>query len=1179
MPRITSRGNFQGLDTRPGAVDSSLNTAAAMDNIVLRDKDILKRKGHQKIHDDAIRCASVLWDDTSESSIRIGDFEFVNLTSAGGWSFEFAVRFETLPSAGVRLFLNGPLNAQVASTGIISVGSDTGGGAVFLASATALTVDTDHYISVTYDPAGAGTLILYINGVSDATDAAYGTPNTPTTIDQFVGSAPAGTALGDLRICDFRVWDDTRTPTEVALWDSRQLTDAEILNADLEHYWKMDEGTGDTAADSGSLNITMNVCYNPFANPLVPGSNGALRVFDVEKAPIAENEQRTSPPAGWQNWRNGDNITHEFFIKFDEVPTDSVAIAWQYAIMPCGSATTTTAGMVFSIESVLLSTLYKFRLDYFHPTIPGEDRTVTVDVPGGLVLGQVYRITCQAEFTGGTRTIRLFSDGVLLGALGAAATTPAGIAPNTGMIVALDKVTAVPSLASDRIDYTVDDIRTWGTVFRTTPEILDVGEHALYDTDLDDLDLAAYWPLDERVGRSKLALFAKPFTDFNTVFWANRPDAQYFGTGCPIWSFGLVTCYDPCDRGEHNFIGSSAGLNEVIVHGVGASYKVNETTRLLEVLGPFSPQGDQLVTSINFSKADGRSYFADGESFPWRYDGTTLFRAGIAAPGVAPSQVGVGGGVGWPAGDYKAGYTYVGKSPDGIEYESAMSPLVEFTIATVLSIDFASIVNPTDPQVDSVQIYITKKDGEILFKAERFPTPLASGLATVTNLEVDLSFPEKLNRDAPSRFAFMLERDGRMIWSGDPESPRLYFFSEVGFPEYVGILSSREHTEDITGLALGVNNELYVWGKTSRQVLFGPIENKFNKAKPYYGGCLSHHSLELVPPGWIHGMGPDGPFRSSANIYVPIDEFTASGRIVGSIRDKLNIDDDKDQWDNATTCYDPDKKILFFAIPKDTAREESEIIPLQVDLSAWTEWGDWFCSGVCTLRKTVAGFVEMLGSAIEGFVCRLDDDAEGSEKDGLADADAHEFTISSFIAAEASVTLTATPTSTGDGVKGLTVWVLADDFATTKFRTFAGIVKYQDTAKLFLDLTSAEMTTIFTGATTIHLGVFRSLYETKRLDARTITNRKKLFRWLDMEVEQTSSTANMKIQYAGLDDSFSDFDSSDADLLSDMSESRDIREDIQIGTQRLATRLGTVDPVPMRIASFSVEYEQQGPSG
>jgi len=1170
MPTQRSRRNWAGTDSRKGAVDNILNSASSMRDVVLRNKAIEKRLGHQKMHTDAIKCSSVLFDTTTTQPILADSTQLFDFTSLRGWTIEFSFSISEIPTSASRTILKGPFDVRITTGALLRV--DVG---VFanLDSATTIVIDTDYYASITYDPAGAGTLTMYLDGVSDAVDAAYGKPVNPSpTTDMEIGSIVAGAEVGELRVSELRMWDDLRTSGEVAGADGRQLTAEEIAaDVELKHYWQFGEGGGDTADDLGVTDYDLPVCYDALVDGIIDGSNGALRIKNIEKT-FASNDQNAG--GDWSPWMNGDDVLWDFFVKFDSYPVTTDA--WEYMFQPCGAATSSTDGMFMSLNSAGATTVVDLDLIFEHAT---EGVTIS-KAAFDPVLGQTYRLSARSSIVAAVRTTTLFIDGVaIVSSAGIPVVAVAG-STSSGIVSALVKTTS-PTTVDGTIDYTVDDIRTWSDstgagVAKTDAFVAALGEHTLYDTDYSDIDFAANWKMESLFGRSGASLPSSPLATFSSTIWAIRPDAQFFGTGCALWSSGTVTCASPCIRGIHGYEGPVGGVNEALETGAGATYKINQTTNLLERLGPFSPQGTGAVAFTNYSGGGDRSYFADGGSLPWRYDGDNLYQAGIAPPPIAMILLSTTGvGAEWPIGDYKMGYTYIGKAPDGIEYESAMSPLMEHTLAgTVTELNLGFLNDSADPQVDSVQIYSTKADGQVLFKAQRFATPggISGGLATITTTEADLLVQEEPNHQQPLNFKYMVERDGRMIWAGSPDAPRSVFFSEVDFPEYVGVLNFIDHRNEVTGLSVSANNELFIWGKTDRTVIFGDITNPFTTNRYFWdGGCLSHNSLAPVPGRGTFGVGPDGPFLATSQRYIPIDEFSGAGRITGSIRQLLEDSTDKTRWDEASSAYNEDFKTLYLSLPDKTGNF-FEILPLQVDTSAWMRFETWPCAGVMTRRVKANGAIEVIGSAVQGFACELE--ASG-QKDGLADGDASSFTVSSSDDTADTITLTATPTATGDGVKGTYVYEID---ATNMTSTFIGVVTYQDGATLSLRLAAATLPT----SGTVFIGVYRPYYFTKAMDMRTLSDNKKMLRWF--ETEHTKETTGLlKLLFLGPDDiDPTDFGptvwaSNSKQGTINLASSTDGRYGANISRERHVVGFGTIDPVPFFIQTWSLpEFEQMG---
>lgn len=1158
MPVISARGNFAGLDTRRGFADSSLNSCSDMRNIQLREKSIKKRLGHQKLHDDAVKGSSLCWSEFgNEIPLEIDSPGAID--SGSGWSFEFAFRIDKLPTGGTpRKITNGYLVADVSNAGVLRVGSDTGGGPTFLTAATTIVIDTTFFVSVTYDPAGAGTLIVYIDGVSDATDAAYGTPNDPDeTQGLFIGSRGGLLTGGALYIADLRIWDDTRTPAEVDAFDGVQIPTEIVSNegADLVHYYRMDDGSGFVLSDIGNSNQDITFCADPFVEGIVDGSLGALRDFDGRI--LAQNTSSGTTVVGdnWGYFQNANDMTWEFAINFTALPAVATGTHILFRIDESPGA---DHEVIFRI--IVSGADYLFEFFYEDNDPAGDNATVTSTTT--ITEGTTFHVALTVDRDSGVdRDFRLYIDGVeedtdLAVTDGGSDSNPT----NTRLINELG-----PPAAGEGVDYTVDEMRLWG-ITRTTDDVDNTKGRILHEGEITD-DLYAYYKFEER-DRNGFMSSVSGDANFN-----NPPHLVAELDVCPEWAFGLVVKEDPCIRGIHNYIDPKSNTNEVIIQGDGATWKIDETTSLLTQLQPFFPQGNGVVNSSRFGRSGSRSYFADGATLPWRYDGTNLHQVGILPPTQGPIFSSSSAGTEWPAGDYSIAYSFLGTGPDR-EYESSLSPSTAFTLGSAQDDLVIQIPDPkNDPQVDSYRIYLTKTDGTVLFLSQDFEATLPGLFGgfvslTVSNTEDDLIIAEVPNREPPLRFKFMVERDGRMIWSGDPFNERLIFFSEVDFPEYIGSLNFIEHFEEVTALAVGANNELVIFGRTGRRLLLGDISNVLTPVRDFRnGGCLSHGSLENIE-GWIYGLGVDGPFRTNAQTYQTVDEIFSSGRVSGSIRQQLEDVTDKTEWDRAQSSYDLDRKTWYLTIPASdfSTTDAYRVFPLQWDIPAWTRYTDWACDGAIARRRDAdESFHKTLGSALRGFVCEIE---EEGFKDGLADADAHSFTVLSVDTGADSVTLTATPTSTGDGVKGLPLFEFN---STNNTITFIGNVTFQNGATLFLDADPAALV----ATDIVFLGVYEAFYQTKSLDARTTTRRKKLWRWIDFD-QNEETTGSLLLEFARIDDAIPTFQTVTKDASLDQSQSRDLRFGMNLGTERLIIQFGTVEPNPMEVFGFDVNYEQMG---
>jgi hypothetical protein len=78
----------------------------------------------------------------------------------------------------------------------------------------------------------------------------------------------------DGRVDDVRLWDDIRTATEIS--DNYQ-SELQGNEANLVGYWKFNDGTGTTAADSSSNSTTLDLVNTPGWGTDVPFSGAAER--------------------------------------------------------------------------------------------------------------------------------------------------------------------------------------------------------------------------------------------------------------------------------------------------------------------------------------------------------------------------------------------------------------------------------------------------------------------------------------------------------------------------------------------------------------------------------------------------------------------------------------------------------------------------------------------------------------------------------------------------------------------------------------------------------------------------------------------------------------------------------------------------------------------------------------
>lgn len=125
-----------------------------------------------------------------------------------------------------------------------------------LISATELVLSTSNRIAVTWETAEGGAssdFALYVDGVLEDSDTGTGTMSGYYTEDPnraYIAGQYAFLGIGAY-FADFRLWLDVRTAEELAATAFARLAGDDLTDANLEGYWKIDEGTGTDIIDAG----------------------------------------------------------------------------------------------------------------------------------------------------------------------------------------------------------------------------------------------------------------------------------------------------------------------------------------------------------------------------------------------------------------------------------------------------------------------------------------------------------------------------------------------------------------------------------------------------------------------------------------------------------------------------------------------------------------------------------------------------------------------------------------------------------------------------------------------------------------------------------------------------------------------------------------------------------------
>jgi hypothetical protein len=179
-------------------------------------------------------------------------------------------------------------------------------------SSTPITTDTWYHLAVTCT---ATQMTLYVNGVQDAT-AAIVTPMVASTEIITFGDSPAWSGRGfDGQMSDLRFWNVVRTPAQIVADMTSTLKGTETgLVAD----WKMNEGTGTTAADAtGTYNLTIPAIITWFGtvagiNPVLNNSADIKTVVYGRTLEVSNNSRGNVKLAIYSV--NGQKVLEDFVI-------------------------------------------------------------------------------------------------------------------------------------------------------------------------------------------------------------------------------------------------------------------------------------------------------------------------------------------------------------------------------------------------------------------------------------------------------------------------------------------------------------------------------------------------------------------------------------------------------------------------------------------------------------------------------------------------------------------------------------------------------------------------------------------------------------------------------------------------------------------------------------------------
>jgi len=197
-----------------------------------------------------------------------------------------------------------------------------------------------------------------------------------------------------------------------------------------------------------------------------------------------------------------------------------------------------------------------------------------------------------------------------------------------------------------------------------------------------------------------------------------------------------------------------------------------------------------LTTSLTGSFFDFEEFYfyktnylvaTNGQDFAFKYDGTTLTKLSISRPTTSPTLTDTTGGT-LTAGDYKVSVTFLRDNGSGEIQESNPCNTVSISLAGN-RIALSSIPVSPDAQVNGRNVYVTRPNGAILYKATLGANAtLADNTTTTYNIStpVDVLINKELEYDhdaAPKCYLTEKYKD-RIILAGSPDFPDRVFISK-----------------------------------------------------------------------------------------------------------------------------------------------------------------------------------------------------------------------------------------------------------------------------------------------------------------------------------------------------------------------------------------------------------------
>jgi hypothetical protein len=546
----------------------------------------------------------------------------------------------------------------------------------------------------------------------------------------------------------------------------------------------------------------------------------------------------------------------------------------------------------------------------------------------------------------------------------------------------------------------------------------------------------------------------------------------------------------PAILGQKEFKLESGGgvtLYHLLVSNNGRLDKVNNdnTVSAADAVtpAPFT-SGDKYP---DFAVANQLCFIANGTDQK-KFDGTTVYKWGIARPGAAPTLTQVVGGGAMPAATYQALITYYNSATDTESSASDTSSSVTINLNDRLTVTWSA---SADAQVTHVNVYLRRTDTQPYFYRA---TQVAIG-ATTTTLNVNpanltVRAPSTTENDPPPATtkycAYHYERmfisDGENIGYsplGKPENFNPLDLVPLNGPYRVTTLFSY-----FGALIVGTENALFA--------LVGDDPNTWTLEQLDPAVGISSHRSVTIADGVARWWSRQGPTMMRGIQPPQLFGLPMIRTTLGS--DNLNYA----EFDHVVSAVDLTQERILFGLPGTGLTRNTIILPFHYRLNVWESdrWESIDAASLATVEDSQGTPWVYLGS-YSGQVFRWWD----ATNDGVAAGT----TMEGFVTSSGNNTLTVSGA-------GWTTNALVDRYVLVLDPAGTSEQRRRITANTATELTLAtNWDTNPSSSWEFVIGAIDFQFDTKWVDGEVPFERKR-YQFLYLLAGSTSTTALIDVQ-------------------------------------------------------------------